>query len=258
MSVRGSFRPTYQTDNTPSAQPAYEASKVVPLNNRSAFRELLLDLTNATFEPQASTGYGIVFCRTGSNPAARLTIRIGGQVTEFAPGDRITGRFEAFEVLRSSLSAATGTARLVLITQPDCNYEEQPKSKEDGILRSAGVGPSGASTQTINSAAGNVPVSASDGVSLQGVGGYRAILSAASGQTLSGAGTIRLWYYDATLARWMRSQDLSYTVSDSGVRDIVFQDVEVLVPQGRVYAEAVSVTASGGALTLTVQTWGVA
>ncbi len=109
------------------------------------------------------------------------------------------------------------------------------------------LGPGDTSTQTVNSAAGNVPTSATDGLSLRGVCGLRATVSAESGQTLSGAGTIKFWYYDTTLAtpRWMLNQDLSVNVT-STKRDAVLQDYSVLVGYGRVYLEAVSVTASGG------------
>jgi hypothetical protein len=117
------------------------------------------------------------------------------------------------------------------------------------------MGPAAAATQTANHASANVPTAAGDGVPLSGISGCRFVLSAASGQTLSGAGTLRFWYYDSVLARWMRNQDVTVSVSTSAVRDMVTQDYAVLVSSGRLYVEAVSVTSSSGALTVTAHCW---
>lgn len=118
------------------------------------------------------------------------------------------------------------------------------------------VGPSGATTQTANSAAGNVPV-LTDGISIANQNRLRIILSAASGQTLSGAGTLRLWLCDAVLARCVRNQNVILAVTESVKRDALFEDLDIGIGADgqRAYVEAVSVTSSSGALTVTLQTW---
>jgi hypothetical protein len=117
------------------------------------------------------------------------------------------------------------------------------------------IGPAGASTQTANSAAGNIPTAATDGVSLDGQCRVLITVSAASGQTLSGGGTLVFWYYDATLARWAVNVEGTNPpmTSASGSRDsTVF--VRRTFPAGRFYVEADTVTSSGGALTVRVRT----
>ena len=117
------------------------------------------------------------------------------------------------------------------------------------------VGPSAATTQTANSAAGNEPALAADGLNIQGLSACRVVLSAASGQTLSGAGTLRFWYYDTSLARWILNQDVTIPVTTSSRRDMVSQDYQILISAGRVYVEADTVTSSSGALTVTLHCW---
>jgi hypothetical protein len=117
------------------------------------------------------------------------------------------------------------------------------------------VGPSAAATQTANSAAGNVPV-LTDGIKLGNQTGVNVILSAAAGQTLSGAGTLRFWLCDDTLARCVTNAELDITVSTSARRDLLWSREIITAGQGqRLYVEAVSVTSSSGALTVTLQTW---
>lgn len=52
-----------------------------------------------------------------------------------------------------------------------------------------------------------------DGFPLGGLRGVRILLQAASGQTISGAGNIRIWYYDPVLAFWFRSPALDIAVT---------------------------------------------
>lgn len=116
------------------------------------------------------------------------------------------------------------------------------------------VGPAGATTQTANHASANIPSAATDGLPLLNQCGVTVILAAASGQTLSGAGTLVFWYYDTGLARWIPNAEANYTVTTSGRRDIVLKSRPVKVGYGRVYVEALSVTSSSGALTIRLVT----
>lgn len=119
------------------------------------------------------------------------------------------------------------------------------------------VGPAGASTQTANSAAGNIPTAATDGVALKNQCRALVTVSAASGQTLSGGGTLVFWYYDANLARWavnIEGTNPPMTAA-SGVRDITIA-VRRTFPSSvaRMYVEADTVTSSSGALTVRIRT----
>lgn len=118
------------------------------------------------------------------------------------------------------------------------------------------VGPDSDTTQSANHATANEPFVATDGLSILNMCGLRVIVSAASGQTLSGAGTLRFWYYDTTLSspRWMLNQNVSLPVTQSSRRDAVFEDLPIYNGFGRVYVEAESVTVSSGVLTVRLET----
>lgn len=91
------------------------------------------------------------------------------------------------------------------------------------------------------------PTSATEGMSLAGVPGFRLTICAASGQTLSGAGTMKAWVYHPDEAAWARNADLDQTVTVSGKRCQVFPDFLTGVPNNnRVLFAASSVTVSGG------------
>lgn len=224
------------------------------MNRTGAFSIQTLDLSTATFAPLNVTGYGFVFL-PDSAAGALLDVDCGGEWTAFAPGQWFTGHFDSVQIKRNANSVQSGSARVLIVRDPRVAVGMLPESISGGALSQSAVGPAAATTQTANSAAGNIPTAAGDGVPLEGVTGVRVILSAAAGQTLSGAGTVRLWLYDSSLARWVRGR-IDYAVDLGSVRDLVFPDEVVRVPRGRIYAEAISVTVSGGALTVTIQTWG--
>ncbi len=224
------------------------------INRTGAFSIVALDLSSSSFNPVNVTGYAFVVL-PDSTPGTLLDIDCGGSWSAMAPGQWFTGHFDSVQIRRSSNSVTSGTARILIVRDPRVGVGQFPDTSASGGLGGGAVGPAGAGTQTAASAAGNIPTAATDGVSLEGVSGVRVILSAAAAQTLSGAGTVRLWLYDSTLARWVRGR-IDYSVDIGTVRDIVFPDEVVRVPRGRIYAEAISVTVSGGALTVTIQTWG--
>jgi len=99
------------------------------------------------------------------------------------------------------------------------------------------------------------PVSNAEGMGLKSVRGYRVSACAATGQTLSGAGTLQAYWCDAISGLCMRNKDLDLSVSASGVQCQVWADFQVgQVTQNldSVVFAASSVTVSGGA-TLTVR-----
>lgn len=88
------------------------------------------------------------------------------------------------------------------------------------------------------------------GLTISDVSGLQVVLSAQDGCVLSGAGTLRAYYYSPSLARWMRNAKLDLVVDSSGRQDTTWPQRAVSVPFGRVYyaADAVTVAdAPGGA-----------
>lgn len=239
------------TEIVESVKHRSEIAQLQSVNQRGGFTEHLIDLSTLTAqETVARPGYSLIYAKGGSNPAGRLTIDMGGRVTTLAPGEALHARFTHFQVQKASTSAAQGTARLIIVIDQEARYDELNKTASDGFVTRTTY------ANTANSTA-NAPSAATDGASLIGCTSALVIVSAASGQTLSGAGTIRLHFYDADgLARWVRSQDIFYTVTDSGIRDIIFP-VEQMLPYARVYAEARSVTTSSGNLSMSIHTWGI-
>jgi len=120
------------------------------------------------------------------------------------------------------------------------------------------IGPAGASTQTANSAAGNEPSTTTDGVILTNQCRAAIIVSAASGETLSGGGTLKLWWLDTTQTtpRWnLLVEGTDPAMTGAAARRDVTVGVRKTFPYGRLYVEADTVTASGGALTVRVLTF---
>lgn len=89
------------------------------------------------------------------------------------------------------------------------------------------------------------------GMDLSDCTGFRVIVSAASSQTLSGAGTVRIWMWSTLLTRWVHNSQLDYTLSfTSGTwRDDVSPDFQCTVGYGAVYPQLVNVTSSSGNVT---------
>jgi hypothetical protein len=109
-------------------------------------------------------------------------------------------------------------------------------------------------TSNQTAASGLVPTLITQGLNLADCVGFRVILSAESGKTLSGAGSIQIYCYDSTLAEWVRNPDLDLTVTSShaSVRRVAFPDQAVFVPWGRVYGVPVGITQSGGGTTVDI------
>lgn len=105
-----------------------------------------------------------------------------------------------------------------------------------------------------------VPSASTEGMDLTGIASFRVIVSADSTKTLDGTGNVQFWLYDGTLARWVRSPQLDYAVTPTGVtwanvRDIVSADFEVGVLGDRVVAATSSVGVSSGGITVQIQAY---
>lgn len=91
------------------------------------------------------------------------------------------------------------------------------------------------------------PSTATEGMYLGDISHFRVSICAASGQTLSGAGTLQAWRYDTRNGIWERNNDLDQTVDGSGKRCQAFPDFTVGVHNAdRVLFAASGVTVSGG------------
>ena len=72
--------------------------------------------------------------------------------------------------------------------------------------------------ETVTVAAGSAtrstpPSTTADGMALGGVRSFRITVCAASGQTLSGAGSVQMWLYDPVAALWTRNPGLDQTIT---------------------------------------------
>ena len=78
--------------------------------------------------------------------------------------------------------------------------------------------------------------------------GLRVVVSAPSGQTLLGTGTLKCWYWDNSLLEWVRVPDFDLVLTDShaGKRRVAFPDQSIVVPDGRMLYAASGVTVSSG------------
>jgi hypothetical protein len=105
-------------------------------------------------------------------------------------------------------------------------------------------------TCTTGTCAGTAPTGADAGAALNSVDKFRLMICAASGQTLSGAGTMQAYYCDAVSNLCYRDTGLDQTVTASGVRCATFPDFNVgyvTAQQDTVEFVASGVTVSGGA-----------
>lgn len=77
------------------------------------------------------------------------------------------------------------------------------------------------------------PSDSSDGQQLPGLGAITVVVSADSGQTLSGAGTLQAYFEDDSLpGRFIRAAWADLTITASGVRDQAFTPYAVATPRG--------------------------
>lgn len=241
-----------------------------PVNRRGGHWNPTFDLSDARFTNPGyieflGDGWQLVVSIQGTVPGAVLDFDFdgGGEQLQCEPGAVLKGFFQGVRIKRNANSVQTGQVRLRVQTQPDVEYGELAKAGLQGTLGNpggAGVGPAGATTQLYNSAAGNIPTAATDGVSLAGVRGVRAIVKANAASTITVAVGLLAWWQFSTVDNAWGETDMSDSPLGNGVaRNIwVPNDKEVWVPEGRIYAEARSMTNSGGAgaFTVRLQTWG--
>lgn len=106
---------------------------------------------------------------------------------------------------------------------------------------------------TTSPVSGAAPTLATDGQPLADLDGLTVQVAAASGVTLSGAGTLQCYVYDPSVALWARAPEFDLSVSTSGVRTLGFRGFEVVAARnGRVKWVPNAVTFSAGSAGVTV------
>jgi len=95
---------------------------------------------------------------------------------------------------------------------------------------------------------GTDPTAITQGTNLRGIAGYQIVLCAATGNTLSGAGTLQADYWDEAIAEWMPAPAFDYALSarNAGKRCAVFPNVAQAVSYGRIRFTPKGITVSGG------------
>lgn len=237
------------------------------INKRGGFKNLTFDLGDARFTSPGyieipSGGWSIVYSVQGSTPGGALDFDfdLGGQQLNVQPGGVMRAPFERMRIARNSGSLTAGTVVLRVQVEPDVEYDELARGVSGGTVTNpggTGSGPAGATTQTYNSAAGNIPTAATDGISLSGLRGVRAIVKANGASTITPAvGSLNWWQFSTADNAW---GETDFADICSVTRNIwVAPEKEIWVPEGRIYCEVRSMTNSGGsgAFTVRLQGWG--
>jgi hypothetical protein len=104
--------------------------------------------------------------------------------------------------------------------------------------------------QVCTTATEAAPSAATDGCLITDLDGLTIHVEADSGQTLSGAGTLKAWLYNDNSGVWSRAPDLDKTTGTSGVRSLSFLGDAVVSARGRIAYEVSGVTASSGSRTV--------
>lgn len=258
-------------DNFNAEQQAKKTG-TAPLNQRGGRWNLSFDLSDSRFTGGGvievpMSGWGLVYSIQGSDAGGVLDFDFdaGGVEEQCEPGAVLKGPFSGFRIRRNALSMTVGTVRIRLLTEPDADYGELAKGITGGALGNpsgGGIGPAGATTQAYNSAAGNIPTAATDGLSLVGVTGVRANVISAVGSTMTvGVGLLVWWQYDTVTGLWGETDmtDVPLGGASATARRIwIPNDKQIWVPEGRIYPELRSATNSAGSGSFTVRlyTWG--
>lgn len=230
-----------------AAQDTRAKREAQPMRQRGV-GELVLDVATADANGSIFRGtqrlWGLVFAKGGSTPGVVLELRTAAGTLTLRPGDRLDQPLDEFEVRRSAQSATIGTAVLKLLQAEGVAFEESAGPSNDG----GRVTYTAAQSSLLNVPSNGTP--RTQGVTLRGGKGVRAIISAPSGQTVTAA-TVVWWLYDEGLQRW--SEGPTQSSPPTGRRDVTTSDEFVLVGQGQAYAEVRSSTHSGaGDFTVTL------
>jgi hypothetical protein len=223
------------------------------VNQRSSFKELFLELSDARFSSVSpSTGvveipgklYGLVYAVNGSDDTGRLVVDFGSGALTIQPGAVIRAESSGVRITRPASSVVQGQAHLIFLLAPEVVYSENLGS---------GAGPGeqrGASVQAYNVTT-NVPTLATDGVDVTGCDGVRAVIDAgASVSTITA--TLVWWFYDPAQGAWCETPLQEALAFTTARRYVGSNDYPLGARTGRVFAELRSLTHSGGSGNATV------
>lgn len=260
--------------DTRSAEPAPGdtalriAKDVTPINRRGGHEPVIFDLGDARFTSPGyieypASGQRLIYSIQGSAPGGVLDFDFGAGGTELncIPGSKLSGAFDRFVVRRNAASMQSGAVMLRVQNEPDADYTELTRGYPGGLLGNpsgGGIGPAGATTQAYNSAAGNIPTAAADGLSLAGVSGVRAMVKSSNGAIT--AAQLVWWQFSTADNAWAPTDMLDVWALAGASATALWcpLDKQVWVPEGRIYPELRSATNAGGsgAFTVRLATWG--
>lgn len=96
----------------------------------------------------------------------------------------------------------------------------------------------------------DAPTLATQGLNGADLTGYQVTVAADDTRTLSGAGTLLCYVYDADVGAWARVPDMDITVGTGSVQYLAFPGVWLAAPRGRIAYVPSSVTVSAGGVTI--------
>lgn len=107
---------------------------------------------------------------------------------------------------------------------------------------------------TTSPVTGSAPTLATDGQPVRDLDGIMVVLDSASTRTLSGAGTLDCYVYDASVALWSRyaSGDFTCVGIPASQRSVAFTAGDLPVKRGRIKWVPTGVTFSAGTAGVTV------
>lgn len=240
-----------------------------PINQRGGHSVFTFDLSDARFASggaieYTAQGQSVTYSVQNSAPGGVLDFDFdaGGQQLGAMPGSVLKGNFARFNVRLNPLSMLSGQVTLRVSSQPDVQFVELAQSGGQlGNPNNNGIGPAGAVVQAAVANEGeNIPTAATDGVSLVGVSGVRAVVGNVGG--INGA-TLQWWQlYTASngLSAWVQTDtvDVYGAASHQGAVLWMPSEHQIFVPQGRIYAELIGNIANAGTVPwiVALQTWG--
>jgi hypothetical protein len=110
------------------------------------------------------------------------------------------------------------------------------------------LGASSRSVQSVQALTEAAPVAESDGFDLTGIGSILPVLKAPNGETLTGSGFLRSYYYSRQLSLWLPVPLLDEELTDyAGKLYVTLQSVPIVHPDGKLALIADGVGVTGGA-----------
>lgn len=269
-----------------------------PANSAGSFVVKKFNLATDASDPFGSDsgesvpieGYSLRYMRDGSSSFGRVQVSFGGDWVTLAPGDKIDGYFSKFQIRNwrprtyntnggidpvstGGFLNAQGEARVVIIQNPNLSLLESPNKPVAPSIYGYGTfeNPSNGGSESLGAfrrigsiqdtaATTNVPSVATDGFNLDGTTAVRVLVATEFGSTIT-SGQLRIWFGLALSGgtNWYLNQGVSYDIQVAGQRRVVFPDIPIIFPWGRMFVECNNfvVTAGAADLAVDVLAWGL-